>query len=421
MTNNFDVKDIKKDFPIFNRKINGNPLVYLDNSATSQIPRQVMEAISEFEYKHRANVHRGVHTLSEEATTIYEEARKTVAEFIKATVPQEVIFVRNTTEAINLIAFSLGEKIVGENDVILLTEAEHHSNLIPWQKLAERKKAKIEFISIFADGPNEGEIDWESVKNVNWSRVKIVSFTHISNVIGTINDVKDIVKKISKLVDKNGGKKTFFVLDSAQSVPHISVDVKSLGIDFMCFSGHKMCGPMGIGVLWAKREILNELEPYLTGGGMIAKVEFYNSTFAQPPEKYEAGTPNVSGAVGLAEACRYLDKIGLHNIHQHENNLIKYAYENLSKIEGMKIYGTKDLNKRSSLISFNLSGIPANDLSAILDTHGVAIRSGYHCVMPWHKKYKIPTTARASFYLYNDYNDIDTLIKGINSAVKILI
>ena len=403
----------KKDFPIFKKKVYGKQLVYLDNAATSQSPLQVINSVVDFESNYRANVHRGIHTLSEEATELYEGSRKTIAEFIHATVPAEIIFVRNETEAANLVAYAWGDKNIQKNDIILVSEIEHHSNLIPWQELAKRKGAFVKTIPVNKDGQI-----MVKATDVDWGKVKLVAITHVSNVLGVVNDVKEITKVIKKRY-KAGQKVPRIFLDGAQAVPHMLVNVQKLGVDFMAFSGHKMCGPYGIGVLWAKREVLEEMDAYLTGGGMINEVTYDSATFQKYPEKYEAGTPNISGAIGLAEACRYLSKIGMDKIYEHEKELVDYAMKELIKRGDVEIYGPRDTNQKAGIISFNLDGVPAHDLAAILDTDGVAIRSGHHCVMPWHKMHKLGATARMSLYFYNDKNDIDTLLNGLDKAKRI--
>jgi cysteine desulfurase / selenocysteine lyase len=408
-----DVKKIRKDFPILSRKINGKDLIYFDNSATSQIPFQVIDEVINFETIHRSNVHRGIHTLSEESTNLYENARKTVAEFISAVSDREIIFLRNATEGVNLISNSWGRDNIEKGDIIVVTDVEHHSNLIPWQILAKEKGAKIQFLRV----NQEGFIDIKS-SNIEWGKVKLVSLFHISNVLGTIQNISDIVKQIKKKY-KNKEQIPLIVLDAAQSVPHIEVNVQKLGIDFMVFSGHKMCGPFGIGVLWGKREVLEKLSPYNTGGGMIDIVTEEISTFTQFPERFEAGTPNISGAIGLAAACRYLSAIGMKNIEQYEKELTNYALNKLMSDDEVIIYGAKDNLYRSSIISFNIKNVPAHDTSAVFDTEGIAVRSGYHCVMPWHKRIG-QATVRASFYFYNTKEEIDKMIEAIEK-VKFII
>ncbi len=408
-------KDIKKEFKIFNRKIFDKNLHYLDNAATTQIPDKVLNAIIEFETKHRANVKRGNHTLSEEATNLYEESRKIVADFIGASVSDEVIFTNGATDSLNLVAIAWGEKNINEGDVILVTEVEHHSNFVPWLELAKRKNAKLEIIKV----SDEGKLLIDDL-NIDFSKLKLVSFAHVSNVLGVVNDVKNIVKNIKNKCSKFNVTPRF-VLDGAQSVSHFKVNVKSLGVDFLVFSGHKMCGPFGIGGLYINRNIFNEIGEYKYGGGMIKEVSLTNATYGKIPHKLEAGTPNISGAIGLAEACKFLSDIGLENIYNHEKKLAKYLLDELQKLNDVIIYGPKTYENKIGLVSFNVMGIPSHDLASILDVNGVAIRSGQHCVMPWHTRQTISTTARASVYLYNDEKDVDALISGIKNAKDIFI
>lgn len=401
----------ENDFPILNRKIRGKKLVYLDNAATSQIPYQVFDAIIDFETKHRANIHRGVHTLSEEATTMYEDARKTVARFINAVVPAEIIFVRNTTEAVNLAGYSWGRHNLKKGDIVLATEIEHHSNLLPWQNVCKEVGARLEMLATDKEG-------FIHVKNtrVDWSKVKLVVFPYVSNVLGTIQDVKQISKDIKKEAFKVKSSPPVIFVDAAQSVPHMPVNVHKLGVDFLAFSGHKMCGTFGIGILWVRRDLFGRMSPFLVGGGMIKKVEFTSAEFVEMAQRYDAGTPNVSGAIGLAAACDYLTSIGLEKIREHEKKLTWYALKKLAQYKGVEIYGPLDSEKRGGVISFNLKGIPAHDLASILDSEGIAIRSGQHCAMPWHKRSGVNTSARASLYFYNTKKDIDSLIKGLDKA-----
>jgi len=401
----------KSDFPILQRKINGKSLVYLDNAATSQLPSQVLDSLYEFETHHRANVHRGVHTLSEESTELYENSRKIVAKFINAVIPAEVVFTSGTTDSINLVAFSWARKNLKKVEIILVSEVEHHSNLIPWQKVCNEVGCKLEFIPV----DDNGMLQIENV-NVDWKKVKFVSITHVSNVLGVVNDIKSIVKYIKK----KSLHMPKILVDGAQSISHLSINVQKLGVDFFAFSGHKMYGPMGIGVIWINRNVFGEMFVYKTGGGMINNVDLYNSTFLNSPQFLEAGTPNVSGAIGLASACKYLMDIGMDKIRTEELEVMKYALESLSKIKAITVYGSMNYMEKCGVISFNYVGIPSHDLATVLDSEGVAIRSGHHCVMPWHKKQKITTSARISFGLYNSKEDIDKLIIGINKAKKLL-
>ena len=404
-----DTNKIREEFPILKVKINNQPLVYLDNAATSQKPKMVVKAIEDFYFKHNANVHRGLHTLSEDASEMYEDARKTVAKFINATHESEVIFTSGATDGLNFVAQTWARKNLKKGDVILVTEAEHHSNLVPWQMVAEETGAVIDYVEL----GETGEITLDNFKAKISDKVKLAAFFHCSNVLGQVLPVKEI----SKLVKQNGG---IVVVDGAQAVPHLPVNVQNLGCDFYAFSGHKMLGPMGIGVLWVKRELLETLAPFKFGGGMIDLVEMKKSTWAVSPEKYEAGTPNVAGAIGLAAAMDYLTELGMENVAAHENNIVSYALQRLSEIKQIKIIGSKDANTRNGLVSFYMDEIHAHDIASVLNSIGVAVRSGHHCTMPLHKKLNIPASVRASFYIYNTEADVDKLIEGIHKAIKIL-
>lgn len=420
-------EQIKKDFPILNRTVNNKPLVYLDNAATSQIPMPVLEAMVSFEVNHRANVHRGAHTLSGEATDIYETSRKLISEFIGAVIPAEVVFVKNSTEALNLAAYSWAKPNLKEGDIILVSAGEHHSNLLPWQMVCKENGCKLVEIPINEDG----FLDYKKIE-VDWTKVKFTALTHVSNVFGVENDIKEIVKFIkrrvveaNKITDKKEIEKHMpkVLVDASQSVPHIPVNVQKLGVDFLAFSAHKMCGPMGIGVLWINRDLFSELQPMNTGGGMIKNVEFKESTFANMPDLLEAGTPNVSGVVGLAAAVTYLQKIGLEEIAKHEKELVDYFFEKISKRDDIIIYGSKNSKDKMGVIALNVKNKSAHDVAVVLDSEGIAVRSGHHCVMPWHMtklgpEYK--TTLRVSFYLYNNKEDIDVLMKGFDKVHKIL-
>lgn len=402
--------NVKNDFPILSRKINGKDLVYLDNAATTQKPLQVINAISDFYSNHNANVHRGIHTLSEESTEMYEDARKTVAKFIGAIYPEEIIFTKGTTESLNRVAIGWVLPNMSKGDVILVTDFEHHSNLIPWQEEARVVGATVEVL----DSDTNGEISLEQLKEkLSEGNVKLVSVAHASNVLGTILPVKEICK----IAHEHGA---LVCVDGAQAVPQMKVNVQSLDCDFYAFSGHKMLGPTGIGVLWVKKSLLEKMDPYEFGGGMIDEVTYEKATWAEIPEKFEAGTPNVEGAIGLAAAIDYLEKIGMENVRSHEVELNKYALEKLNKIEGLKILGPTDPEKRTGLVSFTLKNLHAHDIASILDSEGIAVRSGHHCCMPLHKKLDIPATTRASWYIYNSKEDIDKLVAGLYKALKIL-
>jgi len=406
----FKADKIKQDFPIFKRKIDGKDLVYLDNAATSQKPTQVINAISSYYENINANVHRGIHTLSEEASVAYENARKNVSEFIGAPRPKELIFTSGTTQSLNIVASGWGSKNLKKGDTILISDVEHHSNLVPWQAIAQETGAKIELFSLLEDAKDYSTPLIEGITN---NRVKIVVITHASNVTGAITPVKAIVKEAKKFG-------ALVCVDGAQAVPHLKVDVKSLGIDFYTFSAHKMLGPTGVGALWAKKEHLENMEPSVFGGGMIKAVYEDSAEWADVPEKFEAGTPNIAGVIGFSAAVDYLREIGMENIHSYETKLNKYMLEKLSEIPNLKIIGSKKPEGRTGLVSFTVGNLHAHDISAILDTEGVAVRSGHHCAMPLHAKLGIPASVRASYYLYNTQHDIDKLVEGINKAVKIL-
>jgi cysteine desulfurase/selenocysteine lyase len=400
-----NTKKLRKDFPILKRKVHGKQLVYLDNAATTQKPKAVIDAIKDYYENYNANIHRSIHVLGEEATAAYEEAHKKVADFINADF-EEVIFTKSTTESLNLLAYSLTSDLK-PGDEIVISEMEHHSNFVPWQQLALKKNLKLKFIEINKDGT----LNDESIKNNITNKTKIVSITHVSNVLGTVNDVK----KIAKIAHENNA---LMIVDAAQSVPHMKVDVKDLDVDFLAFSGHKMLGPTGIGVLYGKKELLKEMQPFLYGGEMIKEVTFKQTKFNDLPWKFEAGTPNIAQGIGLGYAIDYLNKIGMENIENHEKGLVKYAYEKLSKIKEVEIYGPST-EKRSGLIAFNVKGIHAHDTSQILDGEGIAIRAGHHCAMPLASKLGIAASARASFYLYNTKEEIDKLIEGIHKVIKV--
>lgn len=402
-----DVEAIRRDFPILHQEVHGRPLVYLDNAASSQKPRAVIEALDEYYRRYNANVHRGIHTLSERAGQAYEKARRKVARFINARSVKEVIWTRNTTESINLVAYSWGRANIGAGDEILLTEMEHHSNLIPWQILAEEKNAELNFICVTDDGL----LDLEGLDQLLTERTKLVSLAHMSNVLGTINSVAEIARRAHAV----GAK---VLLDAAQSVPHLPVDVRALDCDFMAFSGHKMCGPTGIGVLYGKRELLEEMPPFLGGGDMIKEVSLESSTWNDLPWKFEAGTPSIAEAIGMGVAVDYLDGVGMSAIHRHEQEVARYALEALSSVGGLTLYGPP-AEMRGGVTTFNVPGVHPHDLATILDSEGVAIRAGHHCAQPLMRRYGVPATARASFYLYNTQAEVDVLIRGLEKAKAI--
>jgi len=399
-----NINQIKQDFPILERKINGKRLVYLDSAATSQRPRQVTQKMVEFDEKHNANVHRGLHSLSEEASEIYEQSRQIVAEFIGARL-DEIVFVKNTTEAINLVAFSWAKKQVERGGEILTTIMEHHSNQVPWQQLG----GEVKFVDISEDGI----LDMKDLERKLSKKTKLVAVGQMSNMTGTINPIE----KIIKLSRKVGAK---VLIDGAQSVQHIGIDVSKTKCDFMAFSGHKMLGPMGIGVLYIKKELQEEMEPFLTGGGMISEVYIDKpAVWAKGVEKFEAGTPNVAGAVGLAEAVKYHQRLGIKAIREHEKELIGYALKQLERVKDLKVYGPKELEIKGGVISFTMKGIHAHDIAQILDSEGVAVRSGHHCTQPLHRRFGLAASTRASFYIYNDKKDVDALILGLEKVKKV--
>src|SRR3990167_4913265 len=402
------MNSIKSDFPILNRKINDKPLVYLDNAATSQKPRQVIEAMVDYYEQHNANVHRGIHTLGDESTCLYSEARETVAKFIGVEDTNELVFVRNTTEGINLVAYSWGMANIKSGDVIVTTEMERHSNLVPWQELAKRVGARVEYVAV----NQEGELDLDSLEKKLELKPKLLALVHVSNFLGTINPVK----KIATLAKKNGTK---VLIDGAQAVPQMPVNVSELGCDFYAFSGHKMYGPMGIGGLWVKREVLEEMQPFMTGGGTISEVHTVGTVFAGLPDRFDAGTPNVAGAVGLAAAVEYLEKIGMQNVRAHEKELTAYAVKKLKSIKSIRIYGPRNLEERGGLVAFSVEGIHAHDVAQVLDDEGIAVRSGHHCTMPMHEKLGLAATVRASFGIYNTKEEVDKLIEGLGKVKKV--
>ncbi|EAF4678375.1 cysteine desulfurase [Listeria monocytogenes] len=397
-----DIQKIRADFPILAQEINEKPLAYLDNAATSQKPKQVIEALTHYYEFDNANVHRGVHTLAARATDAYESARGKVAKFIHAREVAEIIFTRGTTSAINLVVDSYAEANIEAGDEIVISYLEHHSNLIPWQQLAKRKGAVLKYIELEEDGT----ISVEQAKKTIGEKTKIVALAHVSNVLGTITPIKEI----AAIAHQFGA---VILVDGAQAVPHMEVDVVDLDADFYAFSGHKMMAPTGIGALYGKRELLDAMEPTEFGGEMIDFVELYDSTWKELPWKFEAGTPIIGGAIALGAAIDYLAEVGLENIHAHEQALASYAMEEMSKIEGITIYGPKDASKRCGLVTFNLEGAHPHDIATILDEDGVAIRAGHHCAQPLMKWLDASSTARASFYIYNTKEEIDALIDGL--------
>ncbi len=408
-----DIAAIKADFPILKRQIRGNNrLIYLDSGATSQKPNSVLDAERDFYVNHNAAVHRGAHQLAEEATELYEGAREKVATFIGAHV-DEVIFTKSATESINAIAYSLGNSTPGSKfhikagDRIVVSEMEHHANLIPWQELARRTGAELVWFKV----TEEGRLDLSNIDELITSRTKVVALTHQSNVLGTINPLDEITKKAHEVG-------ALFVLDACQSVPHYRVDVKTLNVDFLAFSGHKMLGPTGVGILWGKKELLDEMPPFLTGGSMIETVTMESATYLDAPKRFEAGVPNMAQAVGLGAAVDYLNRVGLDAIHAHEVALTQNALEGLQTIQGLSVIGPKDLEMRGGVVSFAVEGIHPHDLGQALDQYGIAVRTGHHCAWPLMRRFKTVATTRASFYLYNGFDDISALVDGVERARK---
>jgi len=397
-----NIQDIRKQFPILDQEVNGKPLVYLDSSATSQKPLQVIKAIEKYYCEINSNVHRGVHTLGTRATDAYEGAREKVRKFINAKSTQEVIFTRGTTTSINTVAASYAAANVKEGDEIVITYMEHHSNIIPWQQVARRTGAQLKYIPLQADGT----ISLDDVRATITPNTKVVSVMQVSNVLGVINPVKEI----AQIAHENDA---VMVVDGAQSAPHMKIDVQDLDCDFFAFSGHKMCGPTGIGVLYGKKQLLENMEPIEFGGEMIDFVHLYESTWKELPWKFEGGTPIIAGAVGLGAAIDFLNEVGLDNIAEHEHKLAAYALEKMSTVEGMTIYGPLDAAKRAGLVTFNISDVHPHDVVTVLDAEGIAVRAGHHCAQPLMRWLKATATARASFYLYNTEEDIDKLVEGL--------
>lgn len=397
-----DVQAIREQFPILDQEVNGYPLVYLDSSATSQKPASVIEAVNKYYRENNSNVHRGVHTLGTRATDQYEGAREKVRDFINAKSTAEIIFTRGTTTSLNIVASSYARANLKPGDEIVITPMEHHSNIIPWQQAAKATGATLKYVPLLDDGT----ISLEDVKETVTSQTKIVAITHVSNVLGTINPIKEIAKITH---DQNA----ILVVDGAQGIPHMEVDVQELDCDFYAFSGHKMCAPTGIGVLYGKRELLENMEPVEFGGEMIDFVNLYDSTWKELPWKFEAGTPIIAGAIGLAAAIDFLKEVGQDNILKHEQKLAKYAMEQMRTIDGISIYGPKD---RAALVTFNLDEVHPHDTATVLDAAGIAVRAGHHCAQPLMKWLDVTATARASFYLYNTEEDIDRLVAGLLKA-----
>jgi cysteine desulfurase / selenocysteine lyase len=397
-----NIQDIRRDFPILNQEVNGHPLVYLDSSATSQKPIQVIETLENYYKEINSNVHRGVHTLGTRATDAYEGAREKVRKFINAKSTQEVIFTRGTTTSLNTVASSYAAANLKAGDEIVITYMEHHSNIIPWQQVARRTGAELKYIPLQEDGT----LSLEDVRATITDKTKIVSIMQVSNVLGVINPVKEI----AQIAHDHGA---IMVVDAAQSAPHMKIDVQDLDCDFLAFSGHKMCAPTGIGVLYGKKKLLENMEPIEFGGEMIDFVHLQESTWKELPWKFEGGTPIIAGAIGLGAAIDYLTVIGLDNIAEHEHKLVAYALEKMSAVPGMAIYGPMDPAKRAGLVTFNISDVHPHDVATVLDAEGIAVRAGHHCAQPLMRWLKVSSTARASFYLYNTEEDIDKLVEGL--------
>ncbi|MCL4382953.1 MAG: cysteine desulfurase [Patescibacteria group bacterium] len=407
-----DTQKIRSDFPILKRKINGKLLIYLDSTASSLKPQLVLSAMDEYYTKFGVNIFRGLYKLSQEATEAYEEARQKVASFIGSQTPKEVIFVRNTTEAVNLVATAWGMANIDKQSEIICTVMEHHSNFLPWQQLAKNKGARIKYLDIDQDGKLKTQNS--KLNGIVTRKTKLIALTHVSNVLGTINPIREISQAVKKI-----NPDCLVFVDAAQSVPHLPIDVCDLGCDFLAFSGHKMLGPVGIGVLWGKKKPLDEMPPYQYGGEMIKDVFLEQTTFAESPAKFEAGTPNIAGAIGLGAAVSYLQKVGMENVRKHELLLTDYALKQLGKIANLTVYGPKKAEERGGVIAFNVSGIHPHDLAQILDEDNLCLRSGQHCAMPLHQRLGISASCRVSFYVYNTGEEIDKLIKGIKKAQKI--
>jgi cysteine desulfurase/selenocysteine lyase len=402
-----DVKAIRKDFPILSRQVYGKPLVYLDNAATSQKPSSVIRALTEYYEGYNSNIHRGVHALSMEATERYEEARQKCADFIGSPSTQELILVRNTTEAINLVAQSWAQNNLGPGDEILTTHMEHHSNLVPWQKVAQERGAELKFIPL----TSEQTLDLSDLDRLLTHRTKLVTLNHMSNVLGTINPVKELGQAAHRV----GAR---ILIDGAQSVPHLKVDVKDLDCDFLAFSGHKMLAPTGIGVLYVKREILEGMEPFLRGGEMVKQVWDDHATWNDLPLRFEAGTPNIADAIAMGAAIDYLESLGMDNVRQHEISLTEYALNAFQELEEVKVYGPRDVSQRGGIVSFYGGDVHPHDIGTMLDREGIAIRTGHHCAMPLMNKLSVPATARASFYIYNTEEEVDLLVSTLKATLR---
>ena len=402
-----DVERIRDDFPILSRKVHGKPLVYLDNAATSQKPRAVIQALTEYYETYNSNVHRGVHTLSMEATDRYEEAREKVARFINAETPESIIWTRNATESINLVAHSWAESNISEGDEIVVTRLEHHSNLVPWQRIAARNGAALRFLDLTEDGA----VDMAGAASVINAKTKLLAVTQVSNSLGTVVPVKELAgmaRSVGAAV----------LVDGAQSVPHQPVDVEDIGCDFLALSGHKMMGPTGIGALYARREILEQMEPFLHGGEMVLEVSYEDASWNELPMRFEAGTPNIADAIALGAAVDYLTALGMENVREHEKQLTAYALDAFRELEEVDLFGPMDVDRRGGILSFHSSDVHPHDLGTFLDQEGVAIRTGHHCTMPLMGVLGVPATARASLYVYNTEQEVDALVDALKRALR---
>jgi cysteine desulfurase/selenocysteine lyase len=409
-----DPYKIREDFPILKRKINNHPLIYFDNAATSQKPKQVIEAIKNFYENHNANVHRAVHTLSQEASELYEKAHGEVANFINANGMEEIVFVRGTTEAINLVAYAWGLRNLRKDDEVIVSLMEHHSNIVPWEILSKINGFNVKYAEVNGDGT----LNYEAFEDMISKKTKIVCVSHVSNFSGVINDVK----RVARVAHEHGA---LTLIDGAQSVPHLPINVKDLDVDFLAFSGHKMLGPTGIGALYGKREILEEMEPFQGGGEMIREVSFNtitrrcSITWNDLPWKFEAGTPNVCGGVGLMEAVKYLRRISMENVKAHECMLTEYAMQRMQECQKVKIYGPKDASVKCGIIPFNVEGLSSHDVALFLDNYGIMIRSGFHCAQPLHEIFKLKSSARVSFYIYNTREEVDRFIEVLREIEQV--
>ncbi len=402
-----DVKAVRKDFPILSREVYGKPLVYLDNAATSQKPTQVIQALLEFYERYNSNIHRGVHALSMEATEKYEEARQKCADFIGSPSAESVALVRNTTEAINLVAQTWARQNIGPGDEILISDMEHHSNLVPWQKVAQEQGALLRFIPL----TSEQTLDLSGLDGLLTERTKLLTLNHMSNVLGTINPVKELAEAAHRV----GAK---VLIDGAQSVPHLKMDVKDLDCDFLAFSGHKMLGPTGIGALYVKQEVFEGMEPFLRGGEMVRQVWDDSATWNDLPLRFEAGTPNIADTIALGAAIDYLEALGMENVRQHEIDITEYALKAFAELEDVKVFGPRDTAQRGGIVSFYCEDVHPHDIGTMLDREGIAIRTGHHCAMPLMGKLSVPATARASFYVYNTEEEVDLLVAAIKETLR---